>query len=231
MHLLTRSYAAEYWGWRNGMSFVNRECDEYFRDLIRYATQYHKSNGWHILPCFRRLFRAEHTSIHEDIVQLVLRPNMPRLYNAHSAWHLHRKADLEPPACVDSQYMFRLVVKFKQPPIESNDLPVTAFIHHMQTDPCCAFVRPDERFYYVHVHDWIARCSDPSEVVALLNAIQHNVLFLMSEHRRRLQGYMLYPYLENVLLKTNHDAPRRRYLQRTMEEIAKGWGECIWLAV
>ena len=223
MHLLTRAHAARCWGWRDAMSFV--ACDEYLHDLLRYAA-HHRSNGWHLLPCFRRLFRAQDALART--LQLVLRPRAPSLYTAHSAWHMCWKVDTGP--LVDSQYAFRLAVRFA--PLDHDESnPLTAFVHHMQTDPYCAFARPAERFYYVHVHDWVARCAEPCEVVALLNAIQRSAKRIQSEHARRTDSYTLYAHLEDVLLRTNHDAPRRRYVQRTMEEIAKGWDECMCLFI
>jgi hypothetical protein len=218
MHLLTRAHAARCWGWHNAMSFV--ACDEYLHDLLRYAA-HHRSNGWHLLPCFRRLFRAQDALART--LQLVLRPRAPSLYTAHSAWHMCWKVDTGP--LVDSQYAFRLAVRFA-PHSESD--PLTAFVHHMQTDPYCAFARPAERFYYVHVHDWVARCAEPCEVVALLNAIQRSAKRIQSEHARRSHEYELYAHLESIL---DSDAPRRQYVRRFMERIVRRWEECVVLEI
>jgi hypothetical protein len=210
MHLLTRAHAAQYWGWRNAMSFVT--CDEYLHDLLRYAT-HHRSNGWHIRPSFRRLYHTDDAIART--VHLVLRPHTPSL---HSAWHMYWKVDTGP--LLDSQHVFRLVVRFA--PLDESD-PLTAYIHHMQTDPWCAFARPAERFYYVHVHDWVARCAEPCEVVALLNAIQRNAPRIQSEHARRSHECALFAHLESTLGSLDHDTPRRLYVQRTMDRLESGW--------
>jgi len=213
------------------MQFVHREDEEYFRELICYAAAHNsKRNSWQLYPCVRRMFR-ERDAHHQDTVQLVMQSNMPDPYTAHTAWHICRTTNVQPRELVDSQHMFRLVVKFTPAHTEVQS-PLMAFIYHMQTDPDCRFTRPLERFYYIYVHDWMARCETPAEVVRLLDAIQRNAPSIIDEHDRRSDAYMLYIHWDAMLRKKwlENDAPRKQYVLRAMQRLSQGWGDCIRLA-
>lgn len=233
MFLHTRSHAAECWGWRNGMQFVNRECDDAFRELLQYITNHNSegSSGWRLLPCFRRLFR-EPDAAHEDMMQLILPPDMPDIYNKHTAWLLCGDPFAQPHVCIDTQFMFRMIVQFTPDHTEGDpSLPLSATIQHVQTDPACRFTRPAERYYYIHIHGWIARCAEPAEVVALLDAIQRNAGTIRHERDRRADVYALYAHFESMQRKKwlDNDIPRKQYVQRTMQRLLDGWEDVMFL--
>ena len=68
--------------------------------------------------------------------------------------------------------------------------------------------------YYVEVFDRIARCAEPRECVALLDAL--DVDAIERAYYARIESYALLRHLQNSRC---NDAPRREYIQRRMAYI------------
>jgi hypothetical protein len=79
-------------------------------------------------------------------------------------------------------------------------------------------------FYYLTTHEWVARCSDPRECVALLDSIDPDALF--DDFVFRCLQNLFFRHLEGLLC--HDDPPRKAYIQRKMDDIERESGGYEW---
>ena len=216
MLLFSRATAARRWGWRDRMRFVDHECDERLRELLMYVSR-KAARGWALYPFFRQVCGREGGGL--DVQELRMLEKDGRLIDRHVAWHIDSTTLAQPPV-VHRRFMYRLMARF--PRDEEDEISLVAFIYHMGPDPYC-HKSTEPPFYYIHVHDWIARCACTREVVALLDAVQRNAHAIRRAQWRRVDACRLHDHLRAVL-ERGADGVRKAYVERRLRELDDGDG-------
>ena len=194
--LLSPALAAREWGWHEGMVFINRNHEEILRELLLYLNS-KKSFRWKAQPYYALLRASRRTGALESAVKLC--GQFPTNQNdkpfGHWVWYFDVISQPgEDLIIFDRQYLCSLTVPFK----EDGSLR-EAKIEYMVEDG------HDKGFYYITVYDWIARCSEPCECAALLNAIEPVALY--ENWIYRIREYSFFRYLEHI--PCHNDPPRR----------------------
>lgn len=115
-------------------------------------------------------------------------------------------------------FMYMLTVRFFENEDRGHDQILSACIYHMRPDSLSYTVNDSIVYYYVHVYDWISRCVDLREVVALLNAIQNNFASIQLAQNRRRDVYRLLDHYDAILDKVP-DTVRRRYVEHSIDRL------------
>ena len=203
--MLSYALAARRWGWYDGMPLHCRDGDDHLRELLLYAHRKRRAR-WTAQAVYHPLVSDPRTGEVQDTV--VARHHKPEDNHApfsYWTWSLSRDA-VDGMVWVQSwQHLCCLDVVFPN--------GTGARIEYM-TDP-------DGRgFYYVTAYDWIARCAEPRECVALLDAIDAPAL--AADYRARVDRLTLFRHLGRI--RCHEDPPRRAYIERAMRGLARG--EC-----
>jgi hypothetical protein len=219
--LLSRTLAAEEWGWREGTRLRDLDADEGLRELLLYA-EGRIRRRWTITPHFKTVYeKTDAIDPSEDCLEVRMLPPTILLREAtvlqnDFAWHHMSVSALAVPLRrTHMQWLYELTVE-------------PTHLGRASTSPRpCIYItyRLDEAsagrcHYYVRLMDWIARCADPRECVALLDAIASNLPAIERDRDTRVDAYTLYAHLRKVLIRHHdHDAPRCDYIQRTMHRL------------
>ena len=197
--MLARARAAREWGFYEGKLLRDGGAEEALTELLLYIGSHRQRKGWVALAASRPVFRKLNAiDPDEEILQVQAWDEAGQRHTrlGHDLpWAIVSVSTLAVPhELTHCKCIFAVGVRFHA---ES----VVAMIKHRVDDGC--------PHYYVEVYDWIARCSELSECVALLDTIEPDRL--MRDHEARL----LVEYWRACLGLTQLcDWPRRAYILR-----------------
>jgi len=207
--LLSKALAAQEWGWYEGLRLIDRGHDEVLRELLLYMNS--RKRKWSVSPVYRLQMADRRTGCLENTVKVCrLAPDRGTKPFGYNVWWLSR-ADRFESVVMEPDCLCAVRVYFKS----SDVLQLVQYIQieYMAEEGCTGF-------YYITVHDWIVRCSEPCECVALLDAIDPFALY--DDFVFRIRKYYYFRHLEALLC--HNDPPRRAYIQSKMDELERGCG-------
>jgi hypothetical protein len=229
MRLLSRDLAAQEWGWYEGLRMVDYGHDDMLRELLLHL---HSQRRWQMAtPVFRKLMVDPQTGVSENTVELRPMKFLPgtRLWG-HNRWYQYGIGNPNS----RTFYPFHLcAVRIRNPnsrtfypfhlcavriPFNKDNYVQNARFEYMVEEG------GGKGFYYLTIHEWVARCSDPSECVALLDRLDPDALYADFVFRCRQFAY--FQHLVNCLC--HDDAPRKAYIARKMEEVERDAGGYEW---
>ena len=209
--LLSRALAAHEWGWYEGLHLVDRGHEDALRELLLYL---HSKRRWRTAePVYRQLKADPQTGQPENTVQLRARTFVPGTRPwGYSAWYMYGMDDPNS-RTVNLNHLCAVRVPFS----EDNCLQYGRIEYMVEEGGGLGF-------YYLTVHDWMARCSDPRECVALLDSLDPTALF--DDFVSRCQQNAYFRHLETCLC--HDDPPRKAYIQRKMGDLERECGGYEW---
>jgi hypothetical protein len=215
LRLLSRALAAQEWGWHEGLRLVDRGHEDILRELLLCL---HMKRRWRAaVPVYRRLMADQQTGVLENTVELRTIPfDTHSKPWGHNTWYRHRISQPNSEA-VDPNHLCAVQIPFSQPPFGQDEYVEACQIEYM--------VEGGVGFYYVTMHDWTTRCSEPSECVALLDAIDPTAL--NDDYAVRFRKNVHFRHLERCLC--HDDPPRKAYIQRTMDDLERESGGYEWI--
>ena len=212
VRLLSLDLAAQEWGWYEDMVFTKDNQEEFLRELLFYLNSKKSSFRWKAQPNYTFLLHNRRTGELDNSVRLRgLRVGRKQLIPfGHWNWYFSRiSPPIEEMIVFDRHYLCAVEVPF-------NSNMREARIEYM--------IHDTKGFYYITIYDWIARCSEPSECMTLLNAVDPVPLY--DDWIYRTREYRHFRHLEQ--LPCHDDPPRRAYIQRNMEAIVKRYEGYEW---
>jgi hypothetical protein len=207
--LLSKALAALEWGWHEGLCLIDRGHDEVLRELLLYLNS--KKRKWSASPVYRLQMADRQTGYLENTVKLCrLEPDPGTKPFGYNVWWFCRNHRFESvvmvPDCLCAVRVY----------FSSADMSPYIQLEYMEEEGCAGFYL----IYYITVHDWIVRCSQPCECVDLLDAIDPSALH--DDFVFLFRTYHYFRHLESLLC--HNDPPRLAYIQRKMSELERGYG-------
>ena len=208
MKLISHSLAASEWGWCKDTMLRNRDVDVYLQELHLYIIRHHRSDRlWITSPRFKSVYSKKNAIDHAEDVLAVRMQELQGIPAYHIAWRIVSVSELATPLSkFYSQSLYSLCIQFSY-----KHAPFASVIHLLENNRC---------FYYVKIFYWVARCADPHECVALLDAIEANINGICLEYELRMSNYELFKHYEKSLRFTN-DFVRQKYVQFAMGRLEK----------
>ena len=210
MLLMSRELAAQEWGWYEGMRLIDRGHEDLLRELLLYLQS--KRRWERAEPVYRKLNADPETGQPENTVELRQMKFVPgKRPWGHNTWYHYGIGHPNSRTC-NPAHLCAVRIPFGEGRIHYGR------IEYMVEEGGGA------GFYYLTAHEWVARCSDPSECVALLDSLDPNALF--DDFVFRCHQYTRFRHLEGCLC--HDDAPRKAYIALKMEEVARDAGGYEW---
>ena len=219
MRLLSRTLAAQEWGWRNGLQLRSSNAEERMGEILAYVASHHKpGRKWVAAPQFQDIFRREAmTDDAEELYEVYM--SGPALgvdlkFKKDISWNLRSRMSYQLPyELVRSRQMYSIEIRFPSYVPHGNRQHSCIIFHQVDED--------NQGFYYLHLMGWICRSSDLCECLAILDAMEANHAALLQEYNLRLFALDFYRDLNEKILVVGDDEPRRAYLQRTMDGLVQ----------
>jgi hypothetical protein len=211
MRLMSRELAAQEWGWYEGLRMVDCGHEEMLRELLLHL---HAKQRWQMAtPVFRKLKADPQTGVLENTIELRPMKFLPgtRLWG-HNRWYQYGIGN---PNSITFNPFHLCAVRI---PFNKDNYVQNARIEYMVEEG------GGIGFYYLTVHEWVARCSDPNECVALLDRLDPNALYADFVLRCTQFSY----FQDLVRCQCHDDTPRKAYIARKMEEVARDAGGYEW---